>query len=66
MRKNGLKKWIVTALLLTVIIGQSGLTFSAVPPKNTSFIDITRSNMVFNLIGSGSGTFFEAGEFPAL
>ncbi len=47
MRRNGLKKLLIFTLLLMVIIGQNGLTFSAVLPTNT--LDITTPDLLFNL-----------------
>lgn len=54
MRRNGSKKLLVFTLLLMVIIGQNGLTFSATAP---STLDITSANMLFNLTEGESVNF---------
>lgn len=57
MSNNGLKKMMVIALLLMIIIGQSGLTFAADTPTTSALVITTQDDQVYNLTEDGHVNF---------
>lgn len=57
MNNKGIKKMVVIALLLMIIIGQSGLTFAADAPTTSSLVITTQNDQFFYLTESGQVNF---------